>query len=85
MNKEKLFKPYKDLCAKIANIFLEYAPMYPYPHTLASSVLELAQAQPYFGLHLPSLTNLTKENMLPETASFLEELVFVALNPYRES
>jgi AcrR family transcriptional regulator len=82
LNKEKLFKPYKDLTAKVAQIFIAFAPTYPYPHSLASSIIELAQSQPYFSEHLPSLTDFTKENNQQNTLTFLEMLIFSALTPF---
>ena len=33
-NKDRLFKPYKDLCSLIASIILEYNPAYTHPPSL---------------------------------------------------
>ena len=79
INGEQLFKPYKDLCQHIANIFAEYNPTYPYPRSLATTVLEMAQFQPYFMAHLPALTDFGKERDPSKVAEFLENLVFAAL------
>ena len=80
INQEKLFKPYKDLCGRIANLFLEHNPAYKYPRALASTLVEMAQFQPYFAAHLPALTDFGRQP--PEGAGvvgFLESLVFSAL------
>ena len=81
INREQLFKPYKDLCQYIASLFQAYNPSYPYPRSLASTILEMAQFQPYFMVHLPSLTDFGGERDGTKVASFLENLVFSALEP----
>jgi len=60
INKEGLFRSYKDLCHKIALIIQEINPDYPYPHALISTVLEAVNQQIFFSLHLPSLTEIKK-------------------------
>lgn len=79
-NKAMLFKPYKDLCHRIAEIFLDYAPGYVYPHSLASTLIETAHRQIYFKDHLPKLTdfgNVKDTNML---VNYLSHLVYSALD-----
>ncbi len=79
-NKAMLFKPYKDLCHRIAEIFLEYKPGYAYPHSLASTLIETAHRQTYFMEHLPRLTdfsNVRDGNML---VKYLGHLVDSALD-----
>jgi hypothetical protein len=44
-NKDQLFKPYKDLCAKIGKIILECNPNYKYPKSLSSTIIEMAHFQ----------------------------------------
>lgn len=61
INKEGLFRSYKDLCQKIALIIEDINPVYPYPHALVSTMMEAANQQIYFAMHLPSLTELKKE------------------------
>ena len=56
-NREQLFKPYKDLCSRIAGIILEYRPGYPYARSRASSLVETAHYQAFFMQFLPSLTD----------------------------
>ncbi|MFM8373787.1 MAG: TetR/AcrR family transcriptional regulator [Bacteroidota bacterium] len=82
VNREQLFKPYKDLCGRIAGLFGEYAPAYPYPRSLASTVLEMAQLQPYFAQHLPALTDIGKDENQETLISFLENFVFSVLDKY---
>ncbi|MDX1910246.1 MAG: TetR/AcrR family transcriptional regulator [Saprospiraceae bacterium] len=81
INEERLFKPYKDLCRHIGQIFSEYNPTYAYPRSLASSVVEMSHFQPYFMEHLPSLTDFGGKRDSLKVAGFLEELVFAALEP----
>jgi len=56
-NKDGLFRGFKTLCARLANIILEINPDYPYAHSLVSTVLQSAHQQIFFAEHLPSLTN----------------------------
>lgn len=56
-NRQRLFKPYKDLCARIAAIILELRPAYPYARSLTSSLIETAHYQTFFMQNLPSLTD----------------------------
>ena len=77
-NKEHLFKPYKDLCSKIADVLHAYNPRYKYPHSLASTILEMSHAQKFFMLHLPSLTNFKKTDD-EQVCNFIEDLVLRTL------
>ena len=56
-NRQQLFKPYKDLCARIAGIILALRPDYPYARSRASSLIETAHYQTFFMQNLPSLTD----------------------------
>ena len=78
-NKEQLFKPYKDLCAVIANIILECNPKYKYPRSLASTIIEMAHFQNFFMNNLPSLTDFGKTKDELKVVSFLEDLVFSSI------
>jgi len=82
-NKDRLFKPYKDLCARIGNMILECCPSYPYPKSLASTIIEMAHFQNFFMNHLPSLTDFAENKDEAEIVRFLEDLVFSSLK--RES
>lgn len=79
-NKHHLFKPYKDLCAAIGAIILECNPHYPYPKSLASTIIEMAHLQNFFMNNLPSLTDFGKNKDEAEIVLFLEDLVFSSLS-----
>ncbi len=78
-NKDQLFKPYKDLCAVIGNIILEFNPAYKYPKSLSSSIIEMAHFQNYFMHHLPALTDFGNNKDDSAIAAFIEELVFSSI------
>jgi AcrR family transcriptional regulator len=78
-NKDRLFKPYKDLCAMIGSIILECRPDYPYPKSLASTIIEMAHFQNFFMTNLPSLTDFGDERDELKIVEFLEDLVFSCL------
>ncbi|MBC7452092.1 MAG: TetR/AcrR family transcriptional regulator [Cytophagales bacterium] len=80
-NKDRLFKPYKDLCERFASIIKEYNPAYKYPHSLASSILEIAHSQNFFKQNLPSLTDFAKETDNKKTIDFLNSLLFNTIEP----
>ncbi|AWV96970.1 TetR/AcrR family transcriptional regulator [Arcticibacterium luteifluviistationis] len=75
-NKEMLFKPYKDLCSMIAQIFKEYKPNFKYSHSLASTLVETAHFQHFFMEHLPRLCDFSTNKDSQELKNFLENLVF---------
>ena len=78
-NKDQLFKPYKDLCAKIGDIILECNPKYKYPKSLSSTIIEMAHFQNFFMNNLPSLTDFANTKKESAIVSFLEDLVFSAI------
>jgi len=75
-NKSMFFKPYKDLCKLLALVISEADPKCKYPHSVASSVLELSHLQVYFMQHLPSLTDFSDKKDKKEVYQFLRKLVF---------
>jgi len=79
-NRDHLFKPYKDMCARIAEYILEYRPGYAYPNSLASTIMEISHGQDFFSRHLPSLTDFKASEQDLELVRFLEEMVFGALD-----
>jgi len=84
-NRQQLFKPYKDLCGRVAGIILEYRPDYPYARSRASSIIETAHYQAYFMQYLPSLTDFgVQRDVLPSgedrLLEFLRHLLFSSLN-----
>lgn len=78
-NKDQLFKPYKDLCAKIGEIILDCNPKYKYPKSLASTIIEIAHFQNFFMNNLPSLTDFGKDKDELKIVAFLEDLVFSSI------
>lgn len=77
-NKDRLFKPYKDLCSRISAIIKECNPKYKHPNSLASTLLEMSHAQKFFMENLPSLTD-TPQPDDKKLIQFLEHLVFSTL------
>jgi AcrR family transcriptional regulator len=78
-NSVHLFKPYKDLCGRIATLFSEYNNQYAYSRSLASTLIEAAHLQSFFAQHLPRLTDVKGKDDHQTIHSFLEHLVFSAL------
>lgn len=79
-NKSMFFNPYKDLCHRIAIIFLEYNSEYKYPHSLASTLVETAYHQMFFKDYLPRLTDFSNNEDNKELVNYLEHLIFNMLN-----
>ncbi|RYY55267.1 MAG: TetR/AcrR family transcriptional regulator, partial [Chitinophagaceae bacterium] len=79
-NKDLLFKPYKDLCAKVAEIVLECNPRYKYPRSLSSTIIEMAHFQVFFMYNLPSLTDFGLRKDEEQVVGYLEELALNALS-----
>ncbi len=84
-NRQQLFKPYKDLCGRIAGIILEYRPDYRFARSRASSLIETAHYQTFFMQHLPSLTDFGSiADGQPEDSGklleFMRHLLFSSLN-----
>ena len=75
-NEAKLFKPYKDFCTTVADIIKECNPKYKFPHSLASTVIEMAHSQNFYMKNLPSLTDFGNSNDATKISSFLEDMVF---------
>lgn len=79
-NKDRFFKPYKDLCERFSILIKAYAPKYKFPHSLASCIIETAHMQKFFGQNLPSLTDFPHEADDKKLFAFLEHLLFSALD-----
>lgn len=75
-NTAKLFKPYKDLTARLADMISEYNPAYKYPRSLSSTVIEMAHSQNFYMRNLPSLTDFSDSKEDSRVYSFLEDIVF---------
>lgn len=78
-NKAQLFKPYKDLCARIADLIKAYNPKYDYAHSLSSTIIETAHLQYFFMNNLPSLTDFGDKKDLSKLTKFIQELTFSAI------
>lgn len=79
INKAAAFKPYKDLCAKIADVIKAYNPKYKYPRSLSTTLIEASHQQQYFSQYLPRLTDAPASGKPNFTAGFLEDLLFKTL------
>lgn len=80
LNKKGLYADYKRLCKKIADLVLTINPSYPYATALISMLIEAANHQAFFALHLPSLTNLKKnDNQTVDVTNFLDQILFAAI------
>jgi AcrR family transcriptional regulator len=80
INKSQVFKPYKDLCAKIAEVITDYNPGYQYPRSLSSTLIETSHFQQFFSNHLPKLTDVGELGQKDFTALFLSNLLFTILD-----
>lgn len=78
-NKDHFFKPYKDLCGRIADIFREYNSSYKFPRSLSSTLIEMAHYQFFFRKNLPSLTDFANDKDDKGVALFLQNLIFSSL------
>ncbi len=85
-NREGFFLSYKSLCKKIADLILEVNPDFPYPRTLASTLLEMANNHIYFAQHLPRLTDVKKEgDILQQVEQLLIYFAFKLLKAEPDS
>lgn len=78
-NKQQFFKPYKDLCNTVGEIILECNPNYKYPHSLASTIIEMAHLQNFFMHNLPALTDFDHTKQEDQVIAFLKNLVFSSI------
>jgi hypothetical protein len=79
-NKQQYFKPYKDLCNTVGDIILECNIQYKYPHSLASTIIEVAHLQNYFMHNLPALTDFDQTKKEDQIIDFLNNLVFSSIH-----
>lgn len=75
-NKEGYFEIYKRLILRMGEMIIGVDPSYPYPHSLASTVLEGSLHQYFLKEHFPSLTD-CDEHITP--TQYLTHLVFNSL------
>lgn len=80
-NTEGFFLNYKNLSEKVATVISEVNAEFPYPHTLASNLFEMANNHIYFAQHLPRLTDVAvKGNDFGEVEKMLEYFTFTLLS-----
>jgi AcrR family transcriptional regulator len=80
-NKMGLFLTLKSLKSELSAILLEINPDYPYPNSLASTILEMSASLRFYANHLPSMSDVGDLSTIDENlASFLDSLVFAALH-----
>jgi AcrR family transcriptional regulator len=80
INKNEVFKPYKDLCTKIAEVISGYNAEYEYPRSLSTTLIETAHQQQYFSVNLPKLTDISSSKAKSDfTSQFIENLLFKVL------
>jgi AcrR family transcriptional regulator len=79
-NTEGFFLNYKKLSEKVAGVIAEVNPKFPYPHTLASNLFEMANNHIYFAQHLPRLTDVTvQDENFDEVEEMLKYFAFTLL------
>lgn len=82
-NHDGLFGGFKTLTKKISSFIREIAPEYEFPNALGSTILLAANQQQFFIQHLPSLSNIGKEQKSVQQhvqlKHFVETLVFGAI------
>jgi AcrR family transcriptional regulator len=79
INKNEVFKPYKDLCARVSELIKAYHPAYLFPHSLSTTLIETAHSQLFFSTHLPKLTDVKAGDPITFVEQYLKDLVFKAL------
>ena len=80
-NKEGLFLNYKTLSKVIADAIQALKPDFPYPNTLASTLIEMASDHIYFAEHFPSITDVSVEKgQLDAVVKMLEFFTFKMLD-----
>jgi hypothetical protein len=61
-NKDGLFSNFKALSERIASVIEDVDSEFPYPHTLASNLIEMANNHSYYAMHLPRMTDIKINN-----------------------
>jgi len=80
INKDEVFKPYKDLCAKIAEVITFCNPDYKFPRSLSTTLIETSHHQQFFSANLPKLTDITDENNTAFTSRFIIDFLCKVLS-----
>jgi hypothetical protein len=71
-NKEGYFSVFKRLITRMKEMIVEIDPDYPYPSSLASTLLEASLYQSFLKDHFPSITDCSSPE---ETNNFLTHLI----------
>jgi AcrR family transcriptional regulator len=79
INKDEVFKPYKDLCAQISEVIKEYNPNYKYPKSLSTTLIEASHQQQFFSINMPRLTDIRSKNNAEFTSQFIQDMLFRVL------
>lgn len=82
-NRQGFFKVYKQLAADIGQIISDIHPAFPYPLSLATTLLEMSHFHIYAAKHLPSLTEarIHAENDLGQIKNMISYFAFGLLKP----
>ncbi len=76
-NKEGYFEIYKRLVMRLSEMIVGFNPAYPYPSSLASTLLEGSLHQYFLKQHFPSLTN-CNDKISP--TEYFTHLIFKSIN-----
>ncbi|MBL0190144.1 MAG: TetR/AcrR family transcriptional regulator [Saprospiraceae bacterium] len=79
INKNESFKPYKDLCSKIATVISDYNSQYQFPRSLSTTLIETSHHQQFFSVNLPKLTDIKSKKNSEFTSDFIEDFLFKIL------
>ncbi len=81
-NRKGYFGSLKRFAILLSDVISKIDPVYPYPHALASTLLEASHYETFFSEHIPSLTDFKKGTKLPlGLYNYLEDLAFKTLKP----
>lgn len=61
-NRHGFFLTYKTLVQKVADVILEVKQDFPYPHSFATTLFEMANTEIYCAEHLPRLSDIQVQN-----------------------
>ena len=73
-NRHGVYSFYKSVVQNVSEIILSINPSYRYPKMLASTIIEGAHLQRFFGKHLPSLTNCNNQDDKDHVQEFSVEM-----------
>lgn len=76
ISKEMVFNPLESLCKCISKIITHANPDFPYPLSLASTLLETSHDQHFFSEHLPNLTDQHQTEHKDYVLGYLKHITF---------